>query len=65
MNPFFDEVMVDGEPTPFVARSALEGAKAELTAQSEGVDDPWRRVGRFRLTRWKHRVCGSQSWAFP
>ena len=31
--------MVDGEPTPFVARPALEGAKAELTAWSEGVDD--------------------------
>ena len=36
---FFDEVMVDGEPTPLVAGSALEGAQAELTAWSEGVDD--------------------------
>ena len=34
-----DEVMVNGEPTPFVAGSALEGAQAELTAWSEGVDD--------------------------
>jgi hypothetical protein len=57
--------MVDGEPTPFVAGSALEGAKAELTARSEGVDDPWRSVGRIRLTRWnvmKRGLAGDNLW---
>jgi hypothetical protein len=33
---FLDEVMVDGAPTPLVARSALEHAKAELAARSGG-----------------------------
>jgi hypothetical protein len=46
-----DEGMVNGEPTPLVAGSALEGAQAEITARFEGVDDPWRSVGRIRVTR--------------
>lgn len=33
---FLDEVMIDGAPTSLVARSALEHAKAELAARSEG-----------------------------
>ena len=33
---FLDEVMVDGAPTPLVARAAIEHAKAELAARSDG-----------------------------
>jgi hypothetical protein len=32
---FLDEGMVDGDPTPLVARTALEHAKVELAARSD------------------------------
>ena len=33
---FLDEIMVDGAPTPAVARVALERARAELAAHAAG-----------------------------
>jgi len=60
MNPSFDEVMVDGEPTPFVARSALEGAKAELT-RSPRVSTIHGEASAVSASREKYSACSPPS----